>query len=71
MAFCSAEHRDSPVAVHKVVKVPIALVVRVPQLTNGSTVVLPQLRLVEKIVAIGRRRVPCRDAEADSHDQAV
>ena len=32
MAFDSADHRDSPVAVHKVVEVPIALVVRVPQL---------------------------------------
>ena len=32
MAFCSADHRDSPVAVHKVVEVPVALVVRVPQL---------------------------------------
>ena len=35
-----------------------------------ETVILQQLQLVEKIVAMRRRRHPCRDAEAVSHGPA-
>ena len=64
------DHRGSPVAVRIVVDVPFVLVGRVPQVHVMEAVVLPQLQLVEQIVAIRRGRHHCRDAEPVSHSPA-